>query len=447
MQLERRGRAVMSSSDDPATGQRYLRSMQLLRRAEAVIPLGSQTFSKSHLQYPAAQSPMFLSHGLGGHVFDVDGNEYIDLVGGLLPLVLGYRDPDVDAAISEQMGRGITFSLATELEIELAELLRACIPSAEMVRFGKNGTDATSAAIRLARAHTGRDHVIACGYHGWQDWYIGATTRNLGVPKAVQELTHLVPYNDLDSVRNALHAHSGEVAALIMEPMNTVPPVPGYLHELKELVHQHGALLIYDEIITGFRFHIGGAQRHFGVTPDLSAFGKAMGNGMPISAVVGRAEIMRLMEEIFYSGTFAGETLSLAAAVAVIRKMQEQDVIGRLWQLGDMLASQFEQITEDVGLQDVVALAGLPPWKILVFSDHPAARKEAVRTLFLREMMQRGILVNASHNVCFAHDEQDVACVAAAYREVLPLIARELDTGRLEARLGVPAVEPVFRVR
>ena len=238
----------------------------------------------------------------------------------------GYRDPDVDLAIRRQLTRGISFSLPTTLEMELAERLVKHIPCAEMVRFGKNGTDATSAAVRLARAATKRDRLILLGYHGWQDWYIGATTRNLGVPACVSALSHLAPYGDLEAIEDLFARHPGEFAAVMLEPMNTVEPAPGYLKGLKDLVHRHGALLIFDEIITGFRWSIGGAQARYGVTPDLACFGKAMGNGMPISAVVGRADIMRLMEDIFYSGTFGGETLSLAAAIATIDKIDREAV-------------------------------------------------------------------------------------------------------------------------
>ena len=271
---------------------RYRKSRAMLERAQRVIPLGSQTFSKSRVVYPANAAPLFLTHGKGSHVWDVDGNEYVDFVNGLLPVILGYDDPDVIEAVSSQLKRGVTFSLATELEVELAELMREIIPCAEMVRFGKNGSDATSGAIRVARAHTGRDRVAVCGYHGWQDWYIGATTRNKGVPAAVGALTHKFPYNDLDALRRLLESHRGEFAAVMMEPMNVEEPRPGYLEGVRDLAHEHGALFILDEIITGFRYHLGGAQTLFNVVPDLATFGKSMGNGFPISAVVGRARYM-----------------------------------------------------------------------------------------------------------------------------------------------------------
>lgn len=421
-------------------------STALLARAEKVIPLGSQTFSKSRLQYPA-DSPMLLTHGLGGRVWDVDGNCYVDMVCGLLPVVLGYQDPDVDAAVRAQLANGVSFSLPTTLETELAERLVELIPCAEKVRFGKNGTDATSAAIRLARAFTGRDRVAVCGYHGWQDWYIGATTRNKGVPAAVQGLTHLFPYNDLDAVRRLFQDHPGEFAALIMEPMNAVDPAPGYLAELKELAHAHGALLVFDEVITGFRYHLGGAQTMFGVTPDLASFGKSMGNGLPISAVMGRADIMHEMEEVFISGTFGGEALSLAASIATIDKMKREPVIERLWQTGGLLAAEVAKLTARHGLSEVFGLVGRAPWMILAVQDHPKARKEAIKTLFAREMLRAGVLFLASHNVCYAHDDADISRVLTAWDVALAKVAEELATGRLEERLPCPVVMPVFKVR
>ena len=421
-------------------------SGELLVRAESVIPLGSQTFSKSRIGYPEG-SPMFLTHGQGAKVWDVDGNSYVDLVCGLHPVVLGYQDPDVDAAIRAQLNNGISFSLATELEAQLAERLVEIIPCAEGVRFGKNGTDATSAAIRLARAFTGRDHVIACGYHGWQDWYIGATTRNKGVPEAVQNLTHLVPYNDLDALAALFKAHAGEVAAIIMEPMNSTEPKPGYLESVKEMAHANGALLVFDEVITGFRFALGGAQSLFGVTPDLASFGKAMGNGMPISAVVGRADIMHEMENIFFSGTFGGETLSLAAAIAVIDKMKREPVIDRLWRMGQLLADETETLIARHGLSDMVSLVGKAPWKIMTFQPHPAARVEAIKTLFIREILSQGVLFLVSHNICAALTEDDVGVVLRGHDHALGRLAEELATGKLEERLPCPPVMPVFKVR
>ena len=240
--------------------ERYRRSLAQLDLAQRTIPLGAQTFSKSRTQYPVGAAPLFATHSRGSRTWDVDGNEYVDLVSSLGAVVLGYGDEEITEAVVRQLESGVTLSLSHPLEEQVAAQLVELIPCAEMVRFAKNGTDATSAAIRLARAATGRDHVIACGYHGWQDWFIGSTTRNLGVPAATQALTHAVPYNDLSAVERVIAAHPDGVAALIMEPMTSTWPEPGFLEGVRELTQRHGIVLVFDEMLSGFRFAAGGAQ-------------------------------------------------------------------------------------------------------------------------------------------------------------------------------------------
>jgi glutamate-1-semialdehyde 2,1-aminomutase/spore coat polysaccharide biosynthesis protein SpsF len=432
----------------PDNRDRYARSNAMLTRAQKVIPLGSQTFSKSHIQYPKGQAPLFLTHGRGGRVWDVDGNEYVDLVCGLLPIVLGYCDPDVDAAIRAQLDKGIVYSLASELEVELGELLKEIIPSAEMVRFGKNGSDATSACVRVARAATGRDRIAAGGYHGWQDWYIGATTRNKGVPGAVGELTHRFAFLDIMALERILDGHKGEFAAVVLETVGVREPTTAELAAIRDLTHRHGALLIFDEIISGFRVDIGGAQARYGVTPDLSAFGKSMGNGMPISAVVGRADLMREMEEIFFSSTFGGEALSLAATLATIRKMRTHNVIDANWSRGKALADGLRALLAKHKLSEVIAVNGVPSWTLLGFSDHPdGASKEAIKTLLMIGLLRRGVLSAGSHNICYAHGDADAALVLAAYDLALEEVAEAVAAGDVDKRLGGPAIKPVFAVR
>lgn len=429
------------------SSDRYAKSRALLARAERVIPLGSQTFSKSRVVYPANAAPLFVTHGKGSHVWDVDGNEYVDFVNGLLPVILGYDDPDVTRAVIEQLARGVTFSLATELEIELAELLCKIIPCAEQVRFGKNGSDATSAAIRISRAHTGRDRVAVCGYHGWQDWYIGATTRNKGVPGAVGELTHKFPYNDLDALKRLLEAHRGEFAAVMMEPMNAEEPRVGYLQGVRDLAHEHGALFVLDEIITGFRYHLGGAQTLFEVTPDLATFGKSMGNGFPISAIVGRARYMAQMEEIFFSSTFGGEALSLAATLATIRKMQREPVHATLDATGTRVIEITRANIEKHGLGDAMAIVGKPSWSLMQFKDARGASAAEVKSLCLQEIIARGILTAGSYNICYAHSEADLQALERAQDESFSIVAESLEAGDVARRLKGPAIQPVFRVR
>ena len=426
---------------------RYVESQAMVQRAEKHIPLGSQTFSKSRIQYPSNAAPLFLDRGKGSHVWDIDGNEYVDFVNGLLPVILGYDDPDVTHAVKEQLAKGVSFSLATTLEIELAELLAEIIPCAEMTRFGKNGSDATSAAIRVARAYTGRDHVAVCGYHGWHDWYIGSTTRNKGVPKAVCDLTHTFTYNNLDSLKALLDANPDQFAAVIMEPMNTAEPAPGFLEGVRDLTHANGALFIFDEIITGFRYHIGGAQTLFGVVPDLASFGKSMGNGFPIAAVVGKAKYMREMEDIFYSGTFGGEALSLVASIATIHKMQREPVQEHIKAMGQLILKNARELIAKHGLGECVSICGHPSWTLFQFRDAPTATLWEIKSLYLQETMARGILSGGTHDMCYCHSPADVAQLAEAQDAAFGVITQALGSGNIRDYLAGPPIEPLFRVR
>lgn len=435
------------AAQHPPVNTDFSMSETLLARAEKTIPIGSQTFSKSRTGWPVGAAPLFLTHGSGAKVWDVDGNEYIDFVCALMPVLTGYCDPDIDEAIRAQLSRGISFSLATTLEATLAEMLVEMIPCAEKVRFAKNGTDATSAAIRLARAHTKREHVLVCGYHGWQDWYIGTTARNLGVPRAVQGLSHPIPYNDLDALETALKQYDGQVAALIMEPMNMAEPKPGYLQAVKALLHKHGALLVFDEIVTGFRFSEGGAQQLFGVTPDLAAFGKAMGNGMPISAIMGRAEVMDEMENIFFSGTFGGEALSLAACIATLKKLQREPVVKTIWHAGEALTKGVNARLKAHGLDQVITLHGKAPWTILQMHDQPTADAHLLKTYYIHAMAQQGILCAGQHNISYAHGAHEIGKMLAAYDAILPPLAEALKKGNLANRLPCKPLEPLFKVR
>jgi glutamate-1-semialdehyde 2,1-aminomutase len=430
-----------------SNSQNFSESERLLRRALATIPLGSQTFSKSHQQYVRGAMPQFAARGQGCWIEDVDGNRYIDYVLGLLPIVLGYRDPDVDEAIRRQLELGITFSLPTALEADLAERLVRLIPCAEKVRFGKNGSDATSAAIRLARAHTRRDKVLACGYHGWHDWYIGSTTRRLGIPKAVCDLTISFPYNRADAVDDFLTKEPDAYAAVILEPAGAEAPAPGFLARLRELTERYGVVLIFDEIVTGFRINLAGAQAEFGVTPDLACFGKALANGMPISAVLGRREVMDHMEDIFFSGTFGGEALSLAAANATVDKLSRTGASRRIRARGRRLIGCVNGLLAAHKLTGILELGGadwMPRWKLRDSSVRP----DLLHSLLRQEMAANGLLVLASLNLCLAHDDNAIeAETLAALDSSFSALALALNAGNPQSHLRGPIVKPVFQVR
>jgi glutamate-1-semialdehyde 2,1-aminomutase len=426
---------------------RYHHSEEMLERALRTIPLGSQTFSKSKTQYPHGVSPYFIERGQGCRVWDVDGNEYIDFINALAAVTLGYNDPDVNAAVRRQMESGCIFSLPHPIETAVAEKIVEMVPCAEKVRFGKNGSDATAGAIRLARAHTGRDHVAVCGYHGWQDWYIGATARNLGVPPAVRQLTHVFQYNDIGSLDKIFRGFPDQVAAVILEPMNVVAPKPGFLEELQALTRQNGALLVFDETITGFRYANGGAQELFGVVPDLASFGKGLANGYPVSALAGRSDLMKWMEEVFFSFTFGGETLSLAASLATLEKLQREPVIDTLRRLGTRLMAGVSALIERHGITAFLSVSGNPVWSFLNFKDAGGYDIWKIKTLFLQEVFARGILTLGTHNLSYAHQEADIDRLLAVYDEVFPLLRRAVEERQLEAMLRCEPLQPLFKVR
>jgi glutamate-1-semialdehyde 2,1-aminomutase len=421
--------------------------MQYLARAERVIPLGSQTFSKSRTQYPYGVSPYFITRAEGSRCWDIDGNEYIDFVSSLASVTLGYNDPDVNQAVREQLESGVIFSLPHPIEAEVAELICDMVPCADMVRFGKNGSDATSGAVRVARAWTGRDRIAVCGYHGWQDWYIGSTARKRGVPKATQDLTHSFAYNDLDTLHTLLASHADEFAAVVMEPMNVADPKQGYLEGVKALAHEHGALLVFDETITGFRYANGGAQELFGVTPDLATFGKGLANGFPVSAIAGRRDVMKLMEEIFFSFTFGGEALSLAAAKATLSKLKTHPVAQTLAARGQAIIDGARRIVADAKLDDVFSLSGHPAWSFLNMRDARGATAYEIKTLWMQELLQRGILSVGTHNISYAHSAADVDALLDVYAEVLPMIGRVLDAGTMRQSLRCEPLVPLFKLR
>jgi glutamate-1-semialdehyde 2,1-aminomutase len=426
---------------------RYSKSESLLERASKTIPLASQTFSKSKTQYPHGVSPFFIQRGNGSRVWDVDGNEYIDFINSLCSITLGYSDPDVDAAVRVQMEEGIIFSLPHPIEMQVAEAIVEMVPCAEMVRFGKNGSDATAGAIRLARAFTDRDRIAVCGYHGWQDWYIGTTSRNHGVPQATRDLTHTFTYNDPQSLHTLLNAHPGEFAAVILEPMNIAYPANGFLEAVKKLTHGHGALLVFDETITGFRYDNGGAQALFGVTPDLATFGKGLANGYPVSAVAGRADVMKLMEEIFFSFTFGGETFSLAAALATLTKLKREPVTKTLAARGQVVMDGVNLLIAKHGIGDFFSVSGHPSWSILSIKDAAPYTLWQIKTLYMQEILARGILGLGTHNMSYAHSEADLTRLLAVYDEVFAILADAVKNKSLESRLDCKPLEPLFRVR
>jgi glutamate-1-semialdehyde aminotransferase/spore coat polysaccharide biosynthesis protein SpsF (cytidylyltransferase family) len=437
----------VEASAGPSPRLQLERSHEWLARSLKVIPGAAQTFSKKATQYVQGAAPVFLQSGSGCRVTDVDGNLYIDYVQGLLPNILGYAHPEVNRAVAEQLDAGNSFSLAHPIEVQLAERLTRLIPCAEMVRFGKNGSDATTGAVRAARAFTGRERIACCGYHGWQDWYIGSTTRNAGVPAAVGELTSSFRYNDLPSLEKLFQQHANEFAAVIMEPFNFVEPEPGFLESVRDLAHRNGALLIFDEICSGFHLGLGGAQKLFGVTPDLACFGKAMANGFAISCVLGREDVMQIFDEIFVSFTFAGEAGPMAAAMKTLDILESTDALARIEANGRTLQEGLTVMIAEAGLEKRIRCTGRPQWSLLKFTDESGADDILLKNLFQQEAVKRGILILTTHNMTAAHDAVAATETLERYAQVLKTLGTLLQEANPARFLEGEMSQPVFRVR
>lgn len=418
------------------------KSTELYQRSIGLIPAHSQTLAKGPTQYVDGVAPKYLQRGQGSHVWDVDGNEFIDFNMGIGPISLGYGHYRVDQAIKKQLSDGITFSLVHPLEVELAELIRDVVPNADSVRYSKTGAEVTSAAVRLARAYTGRDKVLCCGYHGWHDWYIGITARDAGVPQPVKDLVQTFSYNDIDSLTRSLDE---KVACVILEPMTFDFPQDGFLRRLKEACQANETLLIFDEMWTGFRWALGGAQEYFQVEADLACFSKAVANGMPISILTGRKDVMELLdEEVFFFTTFGGEALSLAAAVATIIEMQEQDVPGYLAAQGRKLKDGYNAIATKLGLNNITTCKGHPARTLMTF-EASAGDPLLMKSLVQQELIRRGVLWSGFHNMCYAHTNEDIDYTLEVYEDVLPILRDAIISNNIANFLHGKPVQPVFR--
>lgn len=417
------------------------RSNELHERARKIMHPVTQTLAKGPAQFINGVAPKYLKRGKGSRVWDVDGNEYIDYNMGIGPISLGYCYDKVDEAILVQLKDGITFSQMHELEVEVCEMLHKIIPNAESIRISKSGADVTSAAIRIARAFTGRKKVLCCGYHGWHDWYISVTSRNKGIPQEVKELTYTFGYNDLESVRNSLDE---DVAAVILEPFVFEAPKNNFLHELQKLCKQNGTLLIFDEMWTGFRIAVGGAQEYFNIKPDLATYSKAVANGMPISFLTGRKDVMQLFEEeVFFFTTFGGEALSLAAAKATIRELIDKNVPAYLAEKGKMLREGYNKIADELRM-NYTNCTGYDCRTIVNFNAS-AGDPLLMKSLVQQEMIKRGILWAGFHNMCYSHTDEDIAYTLKAYGEVLPILKKAVEEKNIAMLLRGEPVQAVFR--
>jgi glutamate-1-semialdehyde 2,1-aminomutase len=420
----------------------FSKSQALLEKAQKIMHPVTQTLAKGPGQYSRGASPVYLERGKGSHVWDVDGNEYIDFNIGIGPISLGYCCDRVDNAIKEQLAKGITFSLMHRLEYEACELIHQVVPHAESIRISKTGCDVTTAAVRLSRAFTGRKKVVCCGYHGWHDWYIGTTLRNAGIPEEVQVLTKTFNYNNIESLKAVLDK---DVACVILEPYVFEAPRDNFLQEVARITKENGSLLIFDEMWSGFRIALGGAQEYFNIQADLACFSKAVANGMPVSFLTGRKDVIsRGEQDVFIFTTFGGEALSLAATIATISEIKEKNVPAYLVEKGKKLKEGYNALAAKTGTSHLTNCGGFDCRTIVNFTP-PNGNPLVLKTLMQQEMIKRGVLWGGFHNMCFSHTDEDISKTLSAYAEVLPILKEAYDSGKPESYLRGEVLEVVFR--
>jgi glutamate-1-semialdehyde 2,1-aminomutase len=434
--------------------RRFTKSLAFADRFHRAIPGGAHTYAKGDDQYPQDAAPIIV-RGSGCRVWDVDGNEYIEYGSGLRAVTLGHAHPAVTEAVRRELENGTNFTRPSLLELETAEALLECIRSAEMVKFAKNGSDVTTAAVKLARACTGRDMVAICHdqpFLSIDDWFIGATEMPAGIPEATRALTVKFRFNDLSSLDRLFVEYPGRIACVIMEAETTTPPVDGFLAEVQAACRRAGALFVIDEMITGFRWHLGGAQAFHGITPDLSTFGKGLANGFSVSALAGRRDIMERGglryggERVFLlSTTHGAESVGLTAAKSVLRIYREQPIVASLWKQGQRLTDGVRQITRSLGIEKMFDVVGRPCNLVYVTLDQEGRPSQGFRTLFLRELIRRGVLA-PSFAIGAAHTDVDVDATLECIREALVVYKSALEDG-VETVLPSRPVKPVFRRR
>jgi glutamate-1-semialdehyde 2,1-aminomutase len=431
---------------------KFDKSLQLRERFNNTISGGCHTYAKGDDQYPEFSAP-YIVRGKGSHIWDVDGNEFIEYGMGLRSVTLGHAfDPIVDAAYN-QMLLGNNYIRPAMVELECAEELLSFIEGAEMVKFAKDGSDVTSGAVKLSRAYTGRDLVAICGTHPFfsvDDWFIGTTTIDAGIPQAIKDLTVKFYYNDIESVKTMFDTHKGKIACVILEAERETPPANNFLHELQRICKENGTVFIIDEMITGFRWHLNGAQKKHNIIPDLSTFGKALGNGFSISALVGKKEIMELgglyhdKERVFLiSTTHGAENHTLAAAIATMKIYKTEPVIETLYAQGEKLRAGIQKSIIEHHLEGFFSLMGLGCCLMYGTRDNEKKPSQPFRTLFLQETIKRGLLA-PQLIVSYSHTDDDILRTVESIHEALSIYRKALDEGVDKYLIGRP-VKPVYR--
>jgi len=406
-----------------------MHSLEEFKEAEQLIPGGVLGIRRPY-NFVEGEYPIYFESGRGGRVTDIDGNEYIDYLCAYGPIIIGYREKEIDDAVCRQIkGKGFCFSLSQVYQNELAGKMRELIPCAEMSIFVKTGSDATTAAVRLARSYTGRSKVLRCGYHGWHYWCVEVKG---GIPEKLYEDVFEFKYNDLNQVEELLKKHRGQVAAIIMTPFGhplaqkLEAPQPGFLEGVRRLADDYNVVLIFDEIRTGFRISEGGAQKYYGVIPDLAVFGKAMANGYSIAAVTGKTDIMKEGESnVFVSSTFLPNSISYVAALKTIEIIERDKVLKKIWEKGEYF---LEGLREAIGRHDTGAeLTGIPPMFYITFKKDPDKLYKSRRTGFFTRLIRRKVFMQPYHHgyICYRHTKKDLKYTIEAVEDSLAWIEKK----------------------
>lgn len=430
------------------------KGQELYSQAKHLIPGGTQLLSKRPEMFLPEQWPAYYQSARGCQVVDLDGREYMDMLTmGIGACILGYADEDVDRAVCAAVRSGSMTSLNAPEEVELAELLCRLHPWAEMARFGRTGGEAMAIAVRIARAHTRRDKVAFCGYHGWHDWYLSANLSDdaaldghllpgldpAGVPRSLRGYSLPFQYNDTAALHALISKHKGALAAIVLESVRNAPPDPSFVEALQSAARQEGIVLIVDEITAGWRLNLGGAHMVYGLQPDLAVFAKALGNGYPMAAIIGRGSVMQSAQDSFISSTYWTERIGPCAALATIHKLMTNDVSAHLVSIGSAVQSGWQSLAAKHGLK--IHISGIPPLSHFGF-DH--AQPLVLKTLYTQEMLRRGILASTVFYASYAHKLEHVTAYLAATDAVFAVIAQALQQGAPEKLLKGPVCHAGF---
>ncbi len=385
---------------------KYKKSLSLYKSSLKHLVPGGSTISKRPDLYPFKAYPIYIDKCFGAKVIDIDGNLYADFQSSLGAVLLGYNHKYVIKAISNQLKKGVLLPLSNSDVVKLAEKLCSLIPAAERVRILKNGSDATSGAVRIARAYTKKNKILACHYHGWHDWFYISTNMNKGIPDSLRSDIISFEYNNLSQLEDLFSKHRNQIAAIIMEPAHLEAPQQNYLQKVQKIARKHGALLIFDEVVTGFRYGIGGAQGYFGVIPDLACFAKALGNGSPISAIVGNAKIMDNTKEVVTTQTYAEDCLAVVAAIATLEVLSSEPVVEYVWQLGQLFKDGFNELSHKYKIP--AECVGFPPRLQINFNSYRNLSSIQLKSFLLQETARDNILIGHMIFINYAHTKKDI---------------------------------------